>query len=143
MKWFSQASQGRIYVCRFDYEADLLESIKRFVEEKNIGAAFFIVIGAVKKARLNYYNQEEKRYLEILVDKPLEIASCMGNIAKMDGKTIVHAHIVFSDKEGKTYGGHLASGTIIFAGEMVLVELKDIELRRKYDEVTGLNLFNL
>ena len=73
----------------------------------------------------------------------MEILACIGNVSKLKGETLIHAHIVLGDSEGRAYGGHLERGTIIFSAEMFLVKLEGLTLNREYDEVTGLNLFKL
>lgn len=54
---------------------------------------------------------------------------------------MIHAHIVLSDSKGRTFGGHLLPGTVVFAGEVFMLELPGIKLEREYDQETGLNLF--
>ncbi|MFQ6127189.1 MAG: PPC domain-containing DNA-binding protein [Candidatus Heimdallarchaeota archaeon] len=130
-------------MCRLNYESDLLDSIRRFADEKDVKFAVFFVLGAVEKARFSFYDQEKKRYLEDEIDEPMEVLSCIGNISKMKGETIVHGHIVLSNREGRSYGGHLRKGTIVFSAELFIMELERTVLEREYDEVTGLNLFKL
>ena len=138
---FLEANLARVFICRLDYESDLLESLRRFAEEKGINAAVFSALGALKNASLAFYDQKTKKYVKEKISRPLELLSCIGNIAKIDGKTVVHAHIVVSDSEGRAYGGHLDVETIIFSCELFLTELRGINLKRKYDKTTGLNLF--
>jgi hypothetical protein len=64
----------------------------------------------------------------------------VGNISVKDGRPFVHAHAVLADKNGNTKAGHLLEGTV-FAAEVYLRELKGAKLERKYDEVTGLSLW--
>ena len=55
----------------------------------------------------------------------------------------VHAHITLADENQKSYGGHLAAGTIVFACEVVIYSFKGPEFMRDYDEETGLPLWKL
>ncbi|MEM3608115.1 MAG: DNA-binding protein [Candidatus Bathyarchaeia archaeon] len=134
-----EAPAGRSIVASLDHGADLLASIRRVAEENNVEAAVFWVIGAVKRAVIGYYDQDERRYVKIPVDEPLEITSCTGNIAQYKGEILIHAHITLADRDGRSLGGHLYEGTVIYAAELYLVEL-NLELEREYDETTGLNL---
>ncbi|RLG91915.1 MAG: DNA-binding protein [Candidatus Hecatellales archaeon] len=143
MASFLEGSLGRIFVVRLPTDGDLLKTIEGFAGEMGVEAGVLWVIGAVRKAVIKYYNQEEKKYSRISLNKPLEILSCIGNISKLEGKIIAHVHLVLGDKDGKTFGGHLDEGTKIFSAEMILLEVKNVVLERVYDEVTGLNLFNL
>jgi predicted DNA-binding protein with PD1-like motif len=123
------------------HDADLLTSIREFADREGIGSGMFHLIGAVKKATLSFYDQQVKKYVNISLNRPLEVLSCVGNVGKLDGKTVIHAHVTLSDGEGKAYGGHLSEGTTIFSAELFLIELKGVSLEREYDTVTGLNLF--
>jgi hypothetical protein len=38
------------------------------------------------------------------------------------------------------HGGHLLPGSITFAGEALIIEISDIELKRKFDSETGLRI---
>jgi len=123
------------------HEADLLEGIEGFCQENNITLGVFTAIGAVKSARLAYYDQESREYRGFAVDEPMEMVSCTGNISLRDGQPIVHAHLALSDGEGRTISGHLMPGTPIFACEIFIQELLGEPLVRRHDEETGLPLW--
>jgi predicted DNA-binding protein with PD1-like motif len=133
----------KVHFARFDENKDLLESIKKAAESKGVKAGAFFVIGAVKKAAIGFYS--DKKYITIDLERHLEIASCSGNIAVgPENETIVHAHIVVSDEKGQAYGGHLFQGTIIGpTAELVLFEVKGIDLKRALDEKSNLKLLEL
>lgn len=130
------------YIVKIPHGSDLLLSLKDIANRLRVESGVFTVIGALKRAALYYYLQEEKRYHRIEFDAPLEIASGMGNIATKEGETVVHCHVVLADKDGKCYGGHLAEGSIVFAGELYLRAFSQ-KLERKYDNTTGLNLLEI
>ena len=134
--------QGRLFIGRFKAGDDILSSLTSFAKKNKIKLGVFQVIGAVKNARLGYYNQNKKKYVDcIKLDKKLEIASCVGNISLMDSSIFVHAHICLADHKGNSYGGHLMPGSTIFAAEYYVKELKGKSLKRKYDPETGLKLW--
>ena len=66
-----------------------------------------------------------------------------GNVGKLGNETLVHGHITLSDAQGQAWGGHLTKGTEVFAAELVMTELRDVELVREFDTVTGLNLIKI
>ncbi|MEM2212180.1 MAG: DNA-binding protein [Candidatus Nezhaarchaeales archaeon] len=141
MKDVKEARAGRFFIGKLQHGSDLLTAIEDLAEQFNVKVGVFTVIGAVKRACLSYYDQERKRYLDTVVEKPLELLSCVGNISKMEGKTVVHAHVTLIDREGRVYGGHLKPGTQVFLGEIHLQEVVGVDVQRRYDEVTGLNVF--
>ena len=140
---FKKAGIGEVFICRLDYDSDLHESIEKFVRKHKIKIAMFWAIGALRKARISFYDQEKKAYQDLAVDKTVEIVSCIGNITGFEGHPSIHAHISLADNKGKSYGGHLIRGCIIFSTELFIIELEGLYLERHYDPITGLNLLNL
>ncbi|OGC05932.1 hypothetical protein A2526_02115 [candidate division WOR-1 bacterium RIFOXYD2_FULL_36_8] len=137
-----QPQLGRVFIGRFECGDDLLEVLTEFCIKQNIRLGTFSLIGAVKRAKLGYYDQKEKQYVaSINLDKKLEISSCMGNVSLKDNRPIVHAHITLADFDGKAFGGHLMPGTEVFAAEFFIQELTGGELVRNKDNATGLPLW--
>jgi len=127
---------------RLRHDADLVQSMTELARNRGIEAASFTAIGAVKRARLAYYDQKNHEYREMKIDSPHEVVSCMGNISLKNGEPFVHAHVVLADETGSARAGHLLEG-IVFAAEVHLRQLEGPKLERKYDEVTGLSLWEV
>jgi len=137
-----EVKSGRNFIGRFLYQADLLQSLTDLCLKEGISLGVFNLVGAVTCAKMGYYDQENKIYINCLdLKKKLEITGCMGNISLKDKKPFVHAHITLADHEGKCYGGHLMPGTKIFAAEYFVRELTGAEFERKPDPDTGLSLW--
>jgi len=134
---------GRICFSRIFEDEDLAEAIKKRVEESGIRAGVFTLIGSLKNASLGFY--KEGGYKSIRLDGPLEIASCMGNIAVNEkGEVMIHAHVVVSDEKGEAFGGHLMKGSYVGAtAELVIIEGVGVTLQRTFDEKTRLKLLKL
>lgn len=133
---------GRIFTGRFEAGDDLLDELNDFCKQNDIKLGVFNLIGAVRNAKLGYYDQEKKSYTGCVeLDKKLEISSCMGNVSIKDGEIMVHAHITLADMDGRAFGGHLMPGTEIFAAEFFIQELIGAELVRGKDGKTGLPLW--
>jgi uncharacterized protein len=132
---------GRVILERLEHDADLHFAIKEVFQNAGIRMGIFSAIGAVKKAAIGFYVQEERRFMTRYINQPAEIVSCTGNVSEADGDILVHAHIVLAYEDGLTVGGHLMEGTKIFAGELSGVELMGTQLTRLYDDVTGLKLW--
>lgn len=130
----------RDFMVRVKHNSNFIQYITELARKEKIFTATFTAVGALKWAKLGFYSQVKQEYQEIKLDSPFEIASCIGNISLKDGKPFVHAHAVLADKNGNTKAGHLLEGKV-FAAEVHLRELKGSELERKYDEVTGLSLW--
>ena len=134
---------GRICFSRIFEGEDLAEAVKKRVDENGIKAGIFILIGSLKNVIIGYY--KERQYMSIELDGPLEIASCMGNIAVDEkGEIVIHPHIVVANEKGKAFGGHLMKGSIVGAtAELVIIEGVGVNLLRAFDEKTSLNLWKL
>lgn len=134
---------GRIFFSRIFEGEDLLEEIKKKVEESGVKAGFFMAIGALKNVVVACYLSGD--YKCIHRNGPLEIDSCMGNVAVNEaGEVMIHAHIVVSDENGSAFGGHLMKDSHVGAtAELVIVEATGVNLIRAFDANTKLNLLKL
>ena len=138
---FWEAKAGRAFVGRLATGTDLVAEIERFCLERDVTAAQVTVIGAVRQARYAYYEQAEKRYLELGSDNHHEIVGFVGNVSLREDKPFLHAHATFADASGATVGGHLVRGCDVFAAEVMIREVGDVALIRLHDDETGLALW--
>ena len=138
---FWSATAGRAFVGRLETGSDLVREIERFCAEQGVTAAQVTFIGAVRRARYAYYEQDDHRYLELESDTHHEVVGFVGNISLRDDRPFLHAHATLADAEGATVGGHILPGCEVFAGEVMIRELGDVSLVRRPDEETGLALW--
>lgn len=136
-----ESRSGRVFVGRLAHGADIITELTRIAAEKGVAAGRVEVIGAVKKARVGYYDQTAREYGFREFDEPLEICSLVGNVSLRDGAPFVHAHVTLADEDLRAFGGHLAEGTVVFAAEFRIEELPGAKLNRVPDETTGLALW--
>lgn len=121
----------KIFALRLKPNQDLKESIKNFVTSNNIEAGFILTtVGSLKQATLRFANQNDSKVLQ---DK-FEIVSLVGTLSTHG----IHLHISISDKDGKTIGGHLEKGCLIYTtAEIVIGVSEDFIFVRTVDENTG------
>jgi predicted DNA-binding protein with PD1-like motif len=139
---FRKLDVGRGFLVRAKYDSEIINFVTELAKENGIMTAIFMAIGALKCAKLGFYDQEKHEYLETPILAPQEIASCVGNISIKEGEIFVHAHAVLADINGNTKAGHLLEGKV-FAAEIYLTELVGEKLVRKNDAVTGLSLWDI
>ena len=137
---YTELKPGREFLVRLNHNSDLLDSIKSFAESRKVRLGVFIAIGALKEAKISFYDQTKKEYIKKDLNEPVEIASLVGNLSIKDDTVFAHAHASLSDKNGQTVSGHFECGKI-FACELYLRELVGEDLVRAFDEVTGLSLW--
>ena len=129
------------FMARLSKDSDLLEEITDICRKQGISLGRIEALGAVQKACLAFYEQRTHAYEPISIDEPLEIVKLAGNVSLRDKAPFVHAHAALADKRGRTYGGHLASGTIVFACECIIEAFDGPALTRELDGPTGLYLW--
>jgi len=132
---------GRCLIARLDHGIDIVSQITDLAKNERIVTGTFSAIGALMQADLAYYDQVSHEYHKITIDNPVELVSCSGNISLRDNQQFVHAHAAMADSEGRVWGGHLVGGKV-FAAELCIQELLGKPLMRKYDSITGLNLWD-
>lgn len=135
---------GRTFIGRLAKGDDLLVALSDVCLKKGIRLGTVRAIGAVARARVGYYDQRRREYAYLDLDGPHELISLEGNVSLKDGKPFIHAHVALMAADGRLVGGHLATGTEVFACEFILQELLAGRLERftrVYDGETGLYLW--
>jgi hypothetical protein len=121
----------KIFATRLKPNQDLKESLKSFVKQNNIQSGFILTaVGSLKQATLRFANRDNAQ----VFNERFEIVSLVGTLS-IHG---IHLHISLSDKNGKTIGGHLVDGCIIYTtAEIVIGVSEDFIFVRTVDETTG------
>lgn len=121
----------RNYTFRLSPGQDLYNSIEMFVQDRKIEAGCVLsAVGSLTQVTLRFANQEihnEKK-------GHFEIVSITGTVS-IHGS---HIHISVSDGQGRTFGGHLVRGCIVYTtAEVVILELDDVVYKREFAEDSG------
>lgn len=127
------------YVIRIDKGEEVVESLNKFIKEKDVKSGSITGIGAAGLIEAGLFNTKTKIYDSKTFEGDYEITNFSGNITTMNGKHYLHLHITFADKELRAYGGHLNKAVISGACEIVVDEI-DATIERKLDEEIKLNI---
>lgn len=121
----------KIFAIRLKPNMDLQKSLKTFTNYNNIKAGFILTaVGSLKQATIRFADQNNSK---IFNDK-FEIVSLVGTLSTSG----IHLHIAISNKDGKTIGGHLNDGCIIYTtAEIVIGESEQFTFLRTIDDQTG------
>src|SRR4028118_590983 len=121
----------KIFAIRLKPDQDLKESLRIFVKQNDIQSGFILTaVGSLKQATLRFANQNNSQ----LFEERFEIVSLVGTLS-IHG---IHLHISLSDKNGKTIGGHLDEGCLIYTtAEIVIGASEDWVFLRTVDKKTG------
>ncbi len=132
----------RVLVVVCDKGEDPVDAVSRAVRSAGIHAAQVTGIGALRSARLGYFDRDERNYQQIPVDEQVEVLAMVGDIAAKYGEPVLHAHVVLGRRDGSTVGGHLMSGEVWPTLEVIVTEVAPA-LAKKVDPDTGLALISL
>ena len=121
----------RILALRLKPGQDLRQQIEAFAKERHIRAGFIITtVGSLREAEIRLADQSSTTH----VDGKSEIVSLVGTL----GQSGVHLHISISDSTGKTIGGHLVDGCLIYTtAEIVIGDARGLVFSREKDGATG------
>jgi predicted DNA-binding protein with PD1-like motif len=119
------------YVLRLRPGQDLKRELDAFVKQNHIKAGCIVTcVGSLKQANLRYANKPKGTTLT----NKFEIVSLVGTLEPDGG----HLHISLSDGKGKTIGGHLLEGNLIYTtAEIVLGDLTELVFEREQEPLSG------
>ena len=127
-------------IARIDKGEEILEKIKEIAQKEEIKLASVTALGATNEFTVGVYNVGEKKYYANEFKGYFEIVSLTGTINTMDGKFYTHIHMSAGNDKGEVFGGHLNRAIVSATCEMVITVI-DGNVDRRYDEETGLNIF--
>ncbi len=128
------------YTLSVDNHCEIVDALLAFCSEKNIKSGSISGIGAIDRMTLRFFNPSSKKYEDREFCEQMEIASLLGNVSTLDGKTYLHLHIVAGRSDYSTIGGHLLSARLSGAGEFFVEDFGD-EIEREYSSEIGLNVY--
>lgn len=129
----------RRFLLVFDKEDDFLPTLRTFADSHAIRGAFFVALGAFRRATVAYWNPATKEYEHIEVDEQVEVLALTGDIGADGAETKIHAHATLGRRDGSAIGGHVLAATIFPTLEVHLVDYGATVVRGT-DEATGLSL---
>ena len=92
---------------RFESGDEFIASLTAFAQADAISFAVFSGLGAVRRARIAFFNIDTREYQTHELDEQFEVVSLIGNVALRDGKPLVHAHASLARKDLSVLGGHV------------------------------------
>ncbi len=124
-------SSTQVYAFRLKPGEDLKKGIQQFAEQKQITAGWISTgVGSLTHYNIRFANQPEASSGQ----GHFEIVSLTGTVS-INGS---HLHLSVSDSTGRTLGGHLADGNLIYTtAEIVITASRELEFNRPVDPGTG------
>jgi uncharacterized protein len=90
----------RTFVLVFDDAEDVIPALVGFAAAQGLTAAGFTGLGAFSRAELGFFDTDRRDYDRIPVDDQTEVLSLVGNVADLDGRPRLHAHVVLGRRDG-------------------------------------------
>jgi predicted DNA-binding protein with PD1-like motif len=121
----------RVHTLRLHPGDDVMPELKKFIAEKDIKAGFILsAVGSLAQYTLRFANQETGNTAEGYY----EVVSLTG-LLSTEGN---HIHLSVSDSTGRTIGGHLLDGNLVYTTlEVVIGEDLDHVYKRETDSTYG------
>lgn len=129
-----------LYVLSLDNHVEITEALGAFCREKGIIAGEVRGLGAISEATFRFLDPAIKKYVDKSFCEQMEITNLTGNISEKDGRPYLHLHITAGRRDYSCIGGHLLSARVNGACELVVEEFP-VGIGRRFDEETGLNLY--
>lgn len=122
-KLLHEADGKRTFAVVLQTDDEAMRCLREFAEKEGIGGAQVTAIGALRRAKLAYFDWETKAYQAIEVGDQVEVASLVGDIAiGPDGKPSVHVHAVLGRWDGSAVAGHLQEAHVRPTLEIIVTE---------------------
>jgi predicted DNA-binding protein with PD1-like motif len=127
------SSSMRSYALRLAPGQDVRQQLQAFVQANQLKAATIVTgVGSLTTARLRLANQEGPTEYR----GHFEVVSLVGTLS-VNGS---HLHLAISDSTGRTIGGHLVDGNLVYTTmEIVIGVLEDLDFRRELDPASTYN----
>lgn len=119
-----------VHAFRLKPGQDLRKEIETYVKENNIAAGWITTcVGSLSNYNIRFANQQNGD----IGTGHFEIVSLVGTVSTNGS----HIHISISDSTGRTIGGHLLQGNIIYTtAEIVIQSVPNLIFKREKDGST-------
>jgi len=138
---------GRLFVLRLEDGDAIPSCIENFARERGVQAAFCALLGGVGSGRL-VVGPERGDALPVtplhrLIDAPHEAAAVGTIFPGEDGAPRLHMHACLG-REGSSTTGCVRPGIQVWkVAEVVVLELLEVDLKRRMDPAAGLEVLSV
>lgn len=127
------------FILVVDKGENVIDALLHCAHTMNIKAASLSGLGATGDVSVAFYHLDTKEYAIKEFTGDFELVSLTGNIAKHEGKPVVHIHAAMGNEDYSLFGGHIMKMIVSVTAEITVIPL-DGEIERQYAPDIGLNL---
>jgi predicted DNA-binding protein with PD1-like motif len=142
---YSEGNLGRVFVLRMDHGEDLIASLQKFVQEKEIASCFALFIGALRDGRAVTGPEEPVvppvPHFESF-ESAWEVFGMATTYPSSDGPKL-HIHSAIGRGREALAGCVRERAAVYLVVEAVLFEFSGLSASRELDERMGLYLLSL
>jgi predicted DNA-binding protein with PD1-like motif len=147
--YYALGKCGRFVPVRLKTHTDIAGGLRAVCEQNGIKYGAIDGIGNVRQLTYQLLVPDSTAKHGVRLDEPevlpgpLELLNLKGVVFQSEkSETLIHLHGIFSDREGKILGGHLAENgnPVLGTLDAFITELADAEIIRQMDEDIGIGL---
>lgn len=121
---------------------DLRSSVEGLAEALGVVGASVSAIGALEDPELGYFHRDRLEYERQAFPGMWELLHLGGNLALLDGRPFLHAHVALGGPDFAVIGGHLFEARVGVVAEIFLDPLAS-PIDRRPDPELGLATWSL
>src|SRR5262245_30431899 len=133
---------GLRYQLRFESGESVADNLVEWLKVQRIGYASLTGLGAVRSARVSYWNAVSGEYELHDVDEQMEVVSLIGNATIKEGVPFTHIHVTLGKSDLSVLVGHF-NDAIVHPNLEVWLRPEAATVQRTLDESCGLYLMDL
>jgi predicted DNA-binding protein with PD1-like motif len=133
---------GERYQLRFESGEAVADKLMAWLAKQRIGYASMTGLGAVKSARISYWNSATGEYEPHDLTEQMEVVSLVGNATIKEGAPFTHIHVALGKRDLSVVGGHF-NDAIVHPNLEVWLRPEAASVERTLDEACGLYLMDL
>jgi predicted DNA-binding protein with PD1-like motif len=135
-------SGERTYAVIFGKGDEIMSGLTNFAVREKLVAGHFTAIGALERARFGWFDRAQNAYLDIPIDRQVEMISLIGDVGLVNGAPAIHAHGAVGLPDGQVHGGHMLEAIVWPTLELFFTAYRTA-LIKTHDAETNLFLFDL
>jgi len=140
---YRQGRVGRVVVAKVEHEDDLLQELEKLLMAEDIKAAVIYLLGALKQAAVVVGPEKC-----VVPPEPVwtgfgdgrEVLGLATAFRDLNGQPVIHMHATMGRGEQVMTGCIRRDARVYLVMEIIVMEIADIDVVRKTDEITGLQL---
>jgi len=133
---------GLRYQLRFESGEAVADKLVAWLQTRQIGYASMTGLGAVRSARISYWNAVTGEYEPHDLDEQMEVVSLVGNVTIKEDAPFTHIHVTLGRSDLSLLGGHF-NDAVVHPNLEIWLRPEAGTVERRLDESCGLYLMDL